>query len=807
MKKMRFTEALKKRILIMDGAMGTLLQQRGLKIGQAPEELNIVAPEIVESVHADYFRAGADIVLTNTFGATRKKLAEFNLDHNLFEINQSGVYIARKAAQAFNGFVAGDIGPLGSYMTPLGPLSWDEAYNLFAEQVKAVASAEPDLIIIETMSDMREVKAAIRAAKDFFSGPVFAQMTFTEDGTTVTGTDPLSFITVAEAMGVDGLGVNCSVGPKKLYPIVKTLTENTHLPISVKPNRGVPQLINRQTIYPGTIEEFVQYCTKFARLGSNLIGGCCGTDPLFINAIAKKLKNHKPKTRKRKQGITRFCSRMHTLDIAQKTPLVKIGERINPTGRKILQQELQNFDFMRVRNDAIAQERAGAHMLDVNMGLPGGDEKKLMSKAMEIVQSSVRIPLCIDSSSPEALETALKLCEGKPLVNSVSGEKDKLNRILPLIKQYGAGVIGLVIDENGIPHNAGERIKIAKKILKAALEHGIAREDIIIDNLSLAASAESLQAKETLKAIRYVSKQMKLKTILGISNVSFGLPNRSALNSTFLNLARKEGLSCAIMNPLVQWTKNDPYALMVLSGKDPHCKKYLQKYSGIPVKPAAMHRGPTIADIKSIREQLFQAVLDGVQESICTLIDKALEERIPPREITAGILLPALEEVGEKFVRKIYFLPQVLMCAETMQKGFLYLQKKFPQEAAQSRGTLLLATVQSDIHDIGKNIVRSVFENYGWKVVDLGKNVEASKIINRAKEINPHIIGLSALMTTTMVYMEDVIKLKNREHVPSKIIVGGAAVTQKFADSINADGYASDAIRAVKVAENLIKSQ
>ncbi|MFH1378967.1 MAG: homocysteine S-methyltransferase family protein [bacterium] len=803
MKNNRFLKTLTKKILVSDGAMGTLLQQRGLKTGQAPEELNITAPHIVESVHADYVNAGSDVVLTNTFGATRSKLSDYHLAHKIDAINFEAVKIARNAVKKTRGFVACDIGPLGSYLKPLGPLSWDAAYDLFAEQARILSTANPDLFIIETMSDIREVKAALRAAKDCFDGPVFVQMTFTEDGTTVTGTDPLSFITVAEAMGADGIGINCSVGPKNLYPLVKILAQHTHLPISVKPNRGMPQLINRETIYPGTIQEFVTYAQKFARLGVNLIGGCCGTDPSFITAIAQKLNKQKPKIRKKKINITRFCSRTKTLTITHKSPLIKIGERINPTGRNILQKELADFNFTTVRNDAVAQVSAGAHMLDVNMGLPGGNEQKLMKKALDIVQSSVQVPMCIDSNSPEVLETALKLCEGKPLVNSVTGETHKLNAILPLIKRYGAGIIGLTIDEKGIPSTAAKRMQIAQKILHSALKNGINREDIFIDNLSLTASSEADQAQETLTSIKLVRSKLKLNTILGISNISFGLPNRSALNSTFLNLARSKGLTSAIMNPLVPWGKNDKYALAVFNLHDTNCTRYINKYAGI-TSTAASKKTATITDIKSIHQKLYSAVLYGVQESIYALIDSALLDHIEPREITNGILLPALEEVGEKFVRKQYFLPQVLMCADTIQKAFLYIQSKFPQQITESKGTILLATVKGDIHDIGKNIVKTVFENHGWQVVDLGKNVDAQKIIDTAIEIQPEIIGLSALMTTTMIHMEDVIKLKNLEHIPSKIIVGGAAVTARFADSIQADGYAPDAVQAVRLANQLI---
>ncbi|MBD3271877.1 MAG: 5-methyltetrahydrofolate--homocysteine methyltransferase, partial [Elusimicrobia bacterium] len=446
----RFTRALRNHILILDGAMGTLLHERGLKHGQAPEELNLANPAIVQSVHADYYAAGADMVLTNTFGATRKKLDDFGLGESVSDINTAAVKIARKAAEKTNGFVAGDIGPLGSYLTPLGPLSFDEAYGFFREQAQALASAKPDCLIIETMSDIRELKAAIIAAKDAFHGPIIAQMTFTETNTTVTGTDPLSFITVAESLDVHGIGLNCGIGPGQVTSLVKQFTEKTHLPISVKPNRGIPQLVNRQTIYPGTIDEFVTSLSACVTFGANLVGGCCGTDPSFIQALAQKLKNKKPRKRSKKTAITRFSSRVKTLEITPRSPLIIIGERINPTGRKILQQELSQNNFTRVRSDAKAQVEAGAHMLDVNMGLPAHDEKTLMEKALQIVQSAVQVPLCIDSASTDVLEHALKNCEGKPLVNSVSGEQEKMSALLPIIKRYGAGFIGLLIDENGI---------------------------------------------------------------------------------------------------------------------------------------------------------------------------------------------------------------------------------------------------------------------------------------------------------------------------------------------------------------------
>ncbi|MBN1621124.1 MAG: homocysteine S-methyltransferase family protein [Endomicrobiales bacterium] len=800
MDKLKFKNILKNKVLITDGSMGVLLQKLGiLQPGKAPEELNLTSPESLQKVHKQYLDAGSNIILANTFGANRMKLAEFGLENKLVEINQAAIKLAKEIARKYNAFVAGDVGPLGTYIKPLGALTFEEAYNTYAESVKAISSAGPDLIFIETITEIKEMKAAILAVKDNFSGPMVASMTFNADGTTVTGTDIFSFLAVAESMGVDAVGVNCSVGPKDLAKLVKTISRHTSLPVSFKPNAGMPKLINRQTVFPGTVQEFMKASIDAYKSGVNLLGGCCGTNPDYIKALADKLSGKKPvkKTVKKKFLLS---SRVRAINISDSKKLIVIGERINPTNRKKFQDELSCGNFSTLRREAQEQVKSGSHMLDINLGVPGADEVSLANKSVEEIQEVVSVPLCLDSSSIDALESGLKACAGKPILNSVNGEDKNLKKVFYLAKRYGAGVIGLTTDEKGLPKTSRERIKIANKIISHAKKAGFPASEIILDFLSLSVSAMPDQGKETLNAIKESKKRWpEIKTVLGISNVSFGMPNRHIINSTFLNMAKSYGLDMAILNPYNNWSVKDKFARELLLGKDPNGKKYIEKHGTISKKSVTKKAKELLPEKK-----LYLAILGGNREEVPVLIKEVLNRISDPMEISNSILLNALNEVGDRFNRKEYFLPQVIRAAEASQIAFSHIKPLLKRDSDFKSGKIIMATVKGDVHDIGKNIVSAVFESHGWEVFDLGKNVETERIIETAVKENCPLIGLSALMTTTMIIMEKVVKLRDSHKIPARIIIGGAPVTKKFADEIGADGYANNAVEAIEVAKKLV---
>lgn len=799
MNKTDFTKLISERVLILDGAMGSELRKRGyLDDVSCVEELNLKYPERIQEVFTSYLEAGTEMLLTDTLGANRRLLAEYGFENKVEEINKTAVSVARQSASKYGALVAGDVGPLGAYLTPLGTLTFEEAYELFAEQIKAFSSAGADLIFIETMADIREVKAALLAAKENFHGPVIANMTFTQDGSTVTGTDILSFVAIAESMGADAIGMNCSVGPHIMAGLSKISSEYSHLPLSFKPNAGMPQLINRQTVFPGTPDEFADACEQAYNVGVNMLGGCCGTNPEFIKALAKRLKGKKPIQRKIKESFL-ISSRTKSLNLTSETALAMVGERINPTNRKKFQEELVAGNFSTLRKEAQEQVKSGANILDLNLGIPGADEPALMKKAVSEIQEVVQAPLALDSSSAKALEEGLKACAGKPIINSVNGDEDKLDTIIPLAKRYGAALIGLCIDAKGIPKNAAERLVIAERILAAAKRHGFPQDEVIFDYLTLAASAMPEGIKETLAAIKESKKRWpKNKTILGVSNVSFGLPNRQILNSTFLKLAREAGLDLGIVNPHENWSIDDSAAKELLLNNDPKAGKYIAKHGNV-VKKAAQAN----AEVLSPEKQLHLAVIEGNREEITKITEAVLETGKSPLAIANDIILNALNEVGVKFKNKEYFLPQVILSAEAAQTAFARLKALLKKDASFKAGKVILATVKGDVHDIGKNIVAAVLESHGWEVIDLGKNVEAEMIVAAAEKENAQLIGLSALMTTTMLEMEKVIQIRNEKKLKIKVIVGGAPVTEKFAKEIGADGYAKDAVEAAEVAKRL----
>ena len=781
--------------------MGTVLQGLGMKIGGCPDELNITNPEMIKEVHKGYIKAGSIVVTTCTFGANRIKLKEYNLDKKLTEINMKAAQNAREAAGKEK-FVAGGLGPTGRFLEPIGDLSFDEAVDIFSEQVNALKDGGVDLIIIETMMDIREMKAAIIAAKA--PGlPVAATMTFDETMRTVLGTPPEVFAIVAEGLGADVIGANCSLGIEGIYKAVLAMSRVAGLPLIAQPNAGIPYLKDGKTIFPASPSDMAEYVPKLLDAGVRVIGGCCGTTPEHIKAMAEKVRESKSQRVKESElTITRLASRSGFVEFGSGSWSVIIGERINPTGKKNLQQEIKEKKTSIIRKEAKSQQEAGAHILDVNVGVPGIDEPASMQMTVFAVNENCQIPIVLDSSSLAALEAGLKAVDGKALINSVSGEEKKLNTILPLTKKYGAAVIGLTLDDKGIPPTAEGRVCIAEIILKRAMEYGISKSDVAIDCLALTVSADQRSAKETLKAIRMVKKKLGLSTILGVSNISFGLPTREIINANFLAMAIEAGLDAAIINPHNSLMMDAYHAAIVLTGQDLSAERYINKYRG----QGSGVRGQveTKEEAKTIDKKLRQAIIDGDEEGVVALVEDALKQGWDPLKISNIGLIPGLEEVGRLFNQNIYFLPQVMLSADTMKKAFDRLKREFKDKKRQSIGKVLMATVEGDIHDIGKNIVSTLLENHGFEVIDLGKNVPADKIIEEAVKHKVDVVGLSALMTTTVMEMDNVIKRLKTEGVPVLTIVGGAVVNQEFADKIGANGYAKDALEAVEKMKRLV---
>ncbi|MDP3786904.1 MAG: homocysteine S-methyltransferase family protein [Candidatus Omnitrophota bacterium] len=796
---------LKSEILIYDGATGTLLQESGaLKAGACPEELNLSKPGVIKSIHSDYIKAGADIIETNSFGANRLKLKTYGLQNDTYKINYEAVRIAREAASG-KAYVAGSVGPLDRQITPLGDLSFDEAVGFFREQIKALKEGGCDIIILETFADIKELKAAFIAAREVGNIPVQAQMTFEGGERSTYGTPPAAFAVLFQSLGADIIGTNCSTGPKELLGVIKEITPRTNKFISCLPNAGLPELRAGKTYFPESPKSFARYAVEFARLGVNLIGGCCGTTPEHIKEIKAALKSGKPAKRIYIPAF-RLSSRTKAVELNAKTRPLIIGERINPTGKKELEEEIRNAKTVIIRREAIEQTNKGADILDVNVGIPGGSESAAIVSAVCAVEAVTEVPIAIDSADPAAIEAALKETAGKPLINSVNGEEDKIKSILPLAKKYGAAVLALALDKRGIPKNSRARLKVAKRIIDKAVSLGIAKEDIIVDPLTLAISAKPEQAKETLCAIRELKKK-GFSSSLGVSNISFGLPNRRKINADFFSLALAFGLDLAIINPSDDNMFRVAKAKIKRKTTEAEIKKFLRDALS-PAQEIVKKEARTEAGKpKDIRQRLFEAVLYGDKDNIVSYVEEALSSGIAPLTINSSILIPALEIVGEKFGKREYFLPQVILSAEAVQRAFGRLKKEIKPEEVEDKGTIVIATVEGDIHDIGKNIVISVLANHGYKIYDLGRSVPSDVIIKQAIKNKADIIGLSALMTTTMIQMERVIRELKKQKLNFKTIVGGAVVTEAFAKEIGASAYARDAIEAVNIVKSLMKER
>ncbi|GAB7028451.1 homocysteine S-methyltransferase family protein [Geotalea toluenoxydans] len=800
--KQPFLQSIKDRVLVLDGAMGTMLQQRGLKAGQSPEELNLTLPEVVAGVHQEYLDAGADIIVTNTFGGSREKLSHYGLEGKLAEINARGVEIARQVA-GDRAYVAASMGPTGKFVEPVGDLTFDRMAAQFREQAEALVRAGADLITLETFLDIKEIRAAIIAIREVSAEiPIIAMLTFDDKGRTVLGTPPEAAAITLEAVGADIIGSNCGLGVEGIYEILSAMRRVSTLPLISQANAGLPVLKEGKTIFPATPDEMTAYHDRMLGLGVRIIGGCCGTTPAHIGAMKDALagKNQALPDIASSGGTTWLSSRGGHTALGNGRPVAIIGERINPTGKKGFAAELREGKVSYIRREAMEQVIAGATLLDVNVGAPGIDEPAAMEQAVFCAAGAASVPLVLDSSNPEALERGLKSADGKVLINSVNGEEKSLGRILPLAKKYGAAVIGLTLDENGIPETAEARTAIAAKIADRAISLGIRRNDVIIDCLTLAVSAEQKRALETLAAIRRVKGQLGLNTVLGVSNISFGLPCRPLISSAFFAMAMEAGLDAAIINPKEQAMMDVWRSVMVLLNRDANAATYIDAYKGA----VAASAGQVEAAPQDIRGILAKAVIDGDVENIVDHVEAALSQGLSPLEISNNGLLPGLEEVGRRFEKNIVFLPQVMLSAETMKTAFSRLKQEMQGMKLESLGRILMATVEGDIHDIGKNIVCTLLENHGFEVIDLGKNVPAARIVAEAKAHDVDAVGLSALMTTTMSEMETVVQQLRAAGVKTFTMVGGAVLTQDYATEIGADIYAKDAMEAVSKIKAII---
>ena len=779
--------------LLFDGAMGTMLDKYGIKRGELPEIYNILHPEIIEKIHNDYIDAGSDVITTNTFGANRHKLK--NLQYTVSEIVGSAVKIARKAAG--DRLVALDIGPIGQLMEPLGMLSFDDAYETFAEQIKIGASEGADIILIETMTDIYEAKIAILAAKENSTLPIICTMSYQSDGRTLTGTDPITMVNVLQALGVDAIGVNCSLGPNEMLPIVTELLKYSRVPVIVQPNAGLPKLKNRQTVFNVEAHEFAEYAKLMAEMGVTILGGCCGTTSEHIKAIKNVLKNLEP-VKRNVQKITAVSSSSLTVVLGEDIKI--IGERINPTGKKKLKEALKNNNMDYILTEAINQRDAGADILDVNVGLPEIDEREVMIQVIKELQSVVNLPLQVDSVRPDVIEAAVRIYNGKPLINSVNGKEEVMESIFPIVKKYGACVIGLTLDDSGIPSKAEDRLKIAEKIVRRAEEYGIDRADIIIDCLVLTASAQQSEVKETIRAVELVKATLGVKTTLGVSNVSFGLPQREILNRTFLAAALTAGLDAPILNPLSANMISTVNAFNVLWNNDINSKKYINAYSSFEEK--------TITKEVVKNRDLNKIIIDGLKEEAKELTVELLKT-MSEMEIVNKYLIPSLDIVGKKYESGEIFLPQLLQSAETVKKAFEVIKESLLLSTGTklSKGTIALATVKGDIHDIGKNIVKILLENYGFEVIDLGKDVHENDVVNAVKSGNIKLVGLSALMTTTVRSMQETIEALRENNLDCTVFVGGAVLNEEYAEMIGADYYAKDATESVKIARKFFKCE
>lgn len=768
-------------IKFFDGGMGSMLQAAGLKAGELPEMLNLTNSQMILDVHNAYAEAGSEYITANTFGANCLKFENYD------EIIKAGIKLAKSTGKK----VLLDIGPTGKLLKPMGDLDFEEAIDIFAKTVTAGKDGA-DAVLIETMSDTYEIKAAVLAAKENCDLPVFVTMIFDEKGRLLTGADVKTAVTMLEGLGVDALGLNCGLGPKQMIPLVEELRKWTSLPIIVQPNAGLPESVNGQTVYNVTPEEFTEDMEKIANLGVSYLGGCCGTTPKHISKMisaCKKIEANVPE----EKNLSLISSYSETVELGAK-PIV-IGERINPTGKKLFKEALRRNDIDYIIKEGIEQKDAGAHVLDVNVGLPEIDEVEMMKSAVYNLQAVLSTPLQIDTTNIEALEKALRIYNGKPMLNSVNGKEKNMKEVFPLAKKYGSVVVCLCLDESGIPQTAGGRIAIAKKIIKTAAEYGIQKKDLIIDALTMTVSTDKMNSVETLKAVKYIREELGVHTVLGVSNISFGLPKRDAVNTAFFTIALQSGLSAGIINPKSTAMMNAYYSYNALAGLDDNCTEYIESVT------------ETATVASSTNVTLHTAIVKGMKEDAAQCAKELLKTK-ESLEIINEFIIPALDEVGDGFENNKIFLPQLLMSADSAKAAFDVIKEHLILTGKQekSENKIVIATVHGDIHDIGKNIVKVLLANYGFDVIDLGKDVPEEDVVKAVVENNVKLVGLSALMTTTVPAMEKTIQLLHQQ-TDAKIFVGGAVLTKSYAAMINADWYAKDAMESVRIAQSFFDGE
>ena len=791
-------------MLFLDGAMGTQLQARGLKPGEVPELWNLTRPDDVRAVHEAYFAAGADIVYANTFGANS---AKYHGDAPLADVVSAAVAVAKEAAARAGGrrFVALDVGPTGRLLKPAGDFEFDAAYDAFAEQVRLGAAAGADLVAVETMGDLYELKAAVLAAKENSNLPVLATVALGEDGKLLTGADVDCVAALLEGLHADAIGLNCGFGPDRMLEFVRRLAAHTSLPIVVKPNAGLPKVVDGRTVFTVGPEEFARDVAALVEAGASVVGGCCGTTPAHIAAVHALLRDNTC-SRPPVPPFTVVCSGSRAVEIPFDDTIL-IGERINPTGKKKLKSALTEGDVAYVLREAVSQAEAGAHVLDVNVGVPGLDEPAVLDATVQAVQSVTDLPLQIDTSDPAALERALRHYNGKALVNSVNGKDESMATVLPLVAKYGGAVVALTLDEDGIPPTADGRVAIAKKIVARGAEYGLKPSDFVVDVLCLAVSADSSSANVILEAMRRVRSELGCRTCLGVSNISFGLPARSLLNAAFYTMALANGLSAGIVNPLAADMMTAYRAYRALAGKDPACGEWVEKYRDwTPGTAAESASTKTAAAGQNAAESpggIAAAIRRGLKSDAAAAAKAALASGRAPLDVIGDGIVPALEEVGRGFESGKVFLPQLLMAAEAAGAAFEVVRAAMPADAAAAKGPIVVATVKGDIHDIGKNICRALLENYGFKVIDLGRDVVPEAVVAAAKREGAQLVGLSALMTTTVGAMEETVKLVHAELPNCRVAVGGAVLTADYATKIGADSYSKDAMGLVRYAESV----
>lgn len=781
---MTFKESLDKSIIYFDGAMGSVLQKQGLGQGVHPETLNITEPERVKAVHLAYLASGANVITTNTFGASPIKFGDGYED-----VVKAAVKIARNAVEDNkSGYVALDLGPTGKLLAPLGELAFEDC----VENYKAVVSLvkdKIDLVLVETMSDIYEIKAAILAIKEVAPNlPFIVTFTIDKEGRLLTGADVVTAVTLIESLGATAVGLNCGFGAQTMLSKIDELYNNAGIPIIIQPNAGLPKIVNGETIYDTNEEEFAEIMLEIANKGARILGGCCGTTPDYIRAVVNKTRNVEPKEIAYK-NVTRVTSYTHTVEFAVK-PII-IGERLNPTGKKVLKEALKAHDLDYVYREGLNQVEKGAEILDVNVGVPGLNEEELMVEVIEGLQAVTDVPLQIDTTNIDAMESALRIYNGRPLINSVNGKKESMDSIFPLAKKYGAVVVALTLDEDGIPSTANGRIAIAKRIVDTAEKYGIPKCDLIFDTLAMTISTGENNAKVAIDALDYIKNEMGINTSLGVSNISFGLPNRDIINSTFFTMALQKGLSAGIINPFSEPMMNAYDAYLALTGIDKKSLNYIAKHSIV--------ESPVVATTKK-EIGLKTAIVSGLQRDAKEQCE-ALIKTLLPLDIINEYIVPALDEVGNNYEKGKSFLPQLLMSADAAQVAFEVIKNALPNDKKTNKSNrIILATVKGDVHDIGKNIVKVLLQNYGYDVIDLGKDVKSETVLEAVKKYNASLVGLSALMTTTVSSMEETIKLL-RLNTNVKIVVGGAVLTEEYAEEIDADFYAKDAMATVRYAQ------